>query len=80
MLERITAQQQILIIEKLYYSTDSITSLRKYNSLHGEKIGKIGIKTIYLSKFYKMMKLAGFLPPRIRKIIEEITGIKIQTY
>jgi len=79
-MDKITPKQQMLIIEKLYRSTDSITSTKKFNDLHGSNIGKIGVQTMYLNDFYRMLKAAKFLRPRVKKTIKEITGYDISIY
>lgn len=76
----ITPKQQMLVIEKLYRSTDSITSMNKFNQTHAAKIGKIGIKTLLINDFYRMLKAAKFLRWRIKKFIKEITGVNIAIY
>ncbi|MFW0862733.1 MAG: hypothetical protein ACKKL6_04090 [Candidatus Komeilibacteria bacterium] len=79
-MDRITPKQQMLVIEKLYRSNDSITSTKKFNDSFGSSVGKIGVKTIYLNDFYRMLKEAKFLRPRIKRIIKEITGQDITIY
>jgi len=76
----ITPKQQMLIIEKLYRSTDSITSMQKFNKTHGAKVGKLGVKSLPLNDFYRMLKAARFLRWRIKKMIKEITNETISIY
>jgi len=79
-MERITPKQQMLVIEKLYRSNDSITSTKKFNDSYSSSVGKIGVQTMYLNDFYRMLKSANFLRPRIKKIIKEITGQEVTIY
>jgi hypothetical protein len=76
----ISPMQQKLVIEKLYRSPDAIASTLKYNGLHGAKIGKIGIKTLPMNDFYRMLKTTKFFRSRIKKFIKEITGETISIY
>ncbi|OIO48035.1 MAG: hypothetical protein AUJ28_00095 [Parcubacteria group bacterium CG1_02_37_51] len=78
--ETISPEQQMLVIERLYRSNDSISSTRKFNEEFGEEIGKIGEKTLRLNDFYRMLKAAEFMRWRIKEIINEIIGFTIDLY
>lgn len=80
MAKYITPRQQSLVIEKLYRSADSITSTKKFNSAHGNKVGRAGVKTMLINDFYRMLKGAGFLRYRCKDFIKEITGEQITLY
>ena len=80
MTKYINPKQQMLVIEKLYRSTDSISSTRKFNETHSNKVGKIGAKTLPLNDFYRTLKGASFLRRRIKKFIKEITNQTIDLY
>ena len=80
MIKYIAPKQQMLVVEKLYRSTDSISCMHKFNKIHGAKVGQIGVKSIPLNDFYRMLKVAKFLRWRIKKFIKEITGENIAIY
>ncbi|MBL7021934.1 hypothetical protein ISR92_01255 [Patescibacteria group bacterium] len=80
MKKEIKPDDQMLVIEKLYRSNDSISSTERFNDEFGSSIGKIGIETIYLDDFYIMLKKANFIRERIKKFIKEITGEEITLY
>ncbi len=80
MKKEIKPNDQMLVIEKLYRSNDSISSTERFNAEFGESIGKIGVETIYLDDFYIMLKTANFIRERIKKFIKEITGEEITLY
>ena len=80
MITYITPQDQMLVIEKLYRSNDSITSTRKFNDTFGTEIGKIAEKSLPINNFYHMLVDAKFLRYRIKEYIQEITGETIELY
>lgn len=64
----------MLVIEKLYYSTDSITSTRKFNKLYQDKLGKMGERTLRVYDFATKMKQTDFKIFDIERFTKEITG------
>lgn len=73
MIKTISPKQQMLIIEDLYNSTDSIASTRKFNDEFGKELGRIGEVTMSLNKFAKILKKAKFDWYEIDKVIQRIT-------
>ena len=80
MTKYITRQQQMLVIEKLYRSNDSITSTNKFNEAYASKLGRVGIRSIPLNDFYRLLKQTSFLRIRIKTAIKKITGETITIY
>ena len=74
MSEYISAQDQRLVIEKLYRSTDSITSTEKFNSEYSDKIGKLGDHSIPITEFGRKMKKTSFSSYDIERFIKDITS------
>ncbi len=74
MSEYISAQDQRLVIEKLYRSTDSITSTEKFNSEYRDKIGKLGDHSILLTEFGRKMKKTSFSSYDVERFIKDVLG------
>ena len=74
MSEYVSPEKQRLIIEKLYYSTDSITSTEKFNKKYQKQLGRMGEKTITLYDFSQKLKKTDFKQFDIRRFIKDITG------
>lgn len=74
MSEYISPEQQRLVIEKLYYSTDSITSTNKFNEKYQDKLGKMGDRTLRLYDFAQKLKKTDFGQNEIRRFTKDITG------
>ena len=72
--QQISPDQQRLIIEKLYRSTDSITSLKKFNEEYLDKVRKMGEKTLSLGDFAREMKNSSFSSFDIERFTKDITG------
>ncbi|MFA6307498.1 MAG: hypothetical protein WCS88_02340 [Patescibacteria group bacterium] len=70
----ISPEEQRLVIEKLYYSTDSITSTNKFNKLYQDKLGKMGDRTLRMYDFASKMKETDFKVYDIERFTKEITG------
>ena len=70
----ISPKEQMLVIEKLYYSNDSITSTNKFNKLYRDKLGKMGEKTLRMYDFATKMKETDFKIHDIERFTKEITG------
>lgn len=77
MTETISPNEQRLIIEKLYYSDDSITSLKKFNAQYEDQLGKMGEHTMSLWDFAHKMKRTEFKSYDVERFTLEITGKKI---
>jgi len=76
----ISPEEQMLVIEKLYRSQDSITSTKKFNQTYGDKTGKMGERTLSLNDFYRALRKTDFLRLECKRVIKEITGHKIELY
>ena len=70
----ISPEKQRLVIEKLYYSTDSITSTEKFNKLYQDKLGRMGEQTLRLYDFAQKLKKTKFDHYDIQRFIKDITG------
>ena len=77
MKEYISPKEQMLIIEKLYYSNDSITSTNKFNEKYRDKLGKMGERTLRMYDFLRKMKETDFNREDLERCIEDITGENI---
>ena len=77
MTQFINPHQQKLIVEKLYRSTDSITSLDKFNEQYEGKIGRLGERTLTLGDFARLMKQTAFSDYDIERFTKEITGLDL---
>ena len=62
-----------IVIEKLYYSTDSITSTVKFNNKYKDKIGRMGEQTLGLYDFAQKMNKTDFKRYDIERFIKDIT-------
>ena len=69
----ISPAEQRLVIEKLYYSTDSITSTNKFNKLYQAQLGKMGEQTLSLYDFAQKLKKTDFKHYDIQRFIKDIT-------
>jgi hypothetical protein len=74
MTKTISPKQQMLIIEKLYRSQDSIYSTEKFNKEYQDKIGKMGDRTLELNDFARKMKKTAFTSFDVERFTKEITG------
>ena len=70
----ISAEKQRLIIEKLYRSTDSISSTLKFNTQYGNKIGNLGERTLLLTNFARKMKKTSFSSYDVERFTKSVTG------
>ena len=77
MTDYISPDEQRLIIEKLYYSDDSITSLKKFNKQYKDEIGRMGERTMSLYDFGHKMKKTDFKSFDVERFTLDITGKKI---
>lgn len=71
MTEYISANDQRLVIEKLYRSDDSITSTEKFNKKYGERMG---MSSMTLYDFAKKMKKTSFLSYDVERFTKSVTG------
>jgi hypothetical protein len=76
--EYISPEQQRLVIEKLYYSTDSITSTEKFNKKYQDKLGKMGEQTLRLYDFAQKLKKTDLKRDDILRFVKDITGQEIR--
>ena len=74
MSEYVSPEKQRLIIEKLYYSTDSITSTEKFNKKYQGQLGRVGEKTLTMFEFARKLKKTEFKQYDIQRFIKDITG------
>ena len=73
LIKKITPEQQRLVIEDLYNSTDSISSTKKFNEEYEENLGKVGIITMGLNDFVRLLLKTEFNHWKIEKVIKQIT-------
>jgi len=76
----ISPKEQMLVIEKLYYSNDSITSTNKFNEKYKDKIGEMGEVTLRMYDFARKMKETDFRYEDIERFVKEITGQEIHLH
>lgn len=74
MSEWISWQNQQLIIEKIYRSTDAITSTKKFNEEYSDKIGKVGEAEMLLNDFGRKLRATGLDTFYLERYIKEVTG------
>ena len=70
----ITPQQQKLILEKLYRSSDAIRSTEKFNHEYGHKVGEMGISSLKITDFARKMKRTHFISRRVENATKQVTG------
>lgn len=70
----ISAEQQRLVIENLYRSTDSISSTNKFNEKYADSIGPIGRYSMKMTDFGRKLKETEFSSIRVEKAMREVTG------
>jgi hypothetical protein len=70
----ISGEQQRLVIEKLYRSTDSITSTKKFNEKYADSIGPVGKFSMKMTDFARKMKETDFSSIRVERAMREVTG------
>ncbi|MCR4280255.1 MAG: hypothetical protein NUV82_02400 [Candidatus Komeilibacteria bacterium] len=76
----IKPSDQMLVIEKLYRSTDAIGSTEKFNSQYGAKVGRIGEVTLPVNDFYRRLVAADFLRIECKQFIKEFSGHVVEIY
>lgn len=74
MKEYISAEEQRLVIEKLYRSNDSITSTENFNKKYQDKIGRMGESSIRLTDFGRKMKQTEFSSYDVERFTKDIIG------
>ncbi len=72
--EYISGEQQRLIIEKLYRSTDSISSTKKFNDKYKSKVGTVGESSMKLTDFGRKMKKTEFPSFEVERFMKEVLG------
>lgn len=77
MSDHISGEHQRLIIEKLYRSSDSITSTNKFNEKFGSKIGDMGENSMHINDFARKMKETGFSSYDVERHTKAVTGKNI---
>ncbi len=70
----ISWQEQQLILEKLYRSTDAISSTRKFNEQYEAKLGKMGEHQMPITEFCRKMKQTHFSDFYVERFTKEVTG------
>ncbi|MBT4849652.1 hypothetical protein HON36_02265, partial [Candidatus Parcubacteria bacterium] len=65
MSEYISGEQQRLVLEKLYRSTDSISSTKKFNDKYRGQLGTMGESSIKITDFARKMKKTDFLTQEV---------------
>ena len=73
----ISREEQRLVIEKLYRSTDAITSTKKFNAQYQDQLGKMGDGSMHLTEFARKMRKTHFSEVYIERFIKEVTGQEI---
>jgi len=73
----ISGEQQRLVIEKLYRSSDSVSSTEKFNKTYGSTTGHMGERSMELTDFARKMKKTDFLSYRVEEAVKEVTGKNI---
>lgn len=74
MKEYISGEEQRLIIEKLYRSTDSITSKKKFNDKYRSKVGLVGENSMKLTDFARKMKKTEFPSYDVERFMKDVIG------
>ncbi|MBT4349651.1 hypothetical protein HOD19_02615 [bacterium] len=69
----ISYRDQMLVIEKLYNSTDSVTSTKKFNEKYANKLGKMGVGQMAISDFARKMRQTHFSEVYIERYIKDVT-------
>jgi len=77
LIKKITPEQQRLVIEDLYNSTDSITSTRKFNEEYGNNLGRAGVMTMELNDFVRILMKTKFNHFEIDRVIKRVTGYDV---
>ena len=70
----ISYEEQRQVIEKLYRSTDAISSTEKFNKQYQDKLGKMGEGKMAISDFARKMRQTHFSEVYIERFIKEVTG------
>lgn len=75
----IKPEEQMLLLEKLYRSQDSVTSTKKFNDQYGDNIGRLGYETLLFNEVYRRLQIAF---PRIkcREVLKDLTGFEPNIY
>ncbi|PIZ98992.1 MAG: hypothetical protein COX77_02840 [Candidatus Komeilibacteria bacterium CG_4_10_14_0_2_um_filter_37_10] len=75
----IKPEEQMILLERLYRSQDSITSTKKFNDEYGDNIGRLGVEMVLFNEVYRRLQVAF---PRIkcRQALKEITGFEPTVY
>lgn len=76
-IKKITPEQQRLVIEDLYNSTDSISSTEKFNRDYGNNLGRVGKITLELNDFVRILLKTNFNHFEIDRAIKKATGYDV---
>lgn len=76
-IKKITPEQQMLVIEDLYNSTDSISSTEKFNRDYGNNLGRVGQITLELNDFVRILLKTDFDHFEVDRVIKRITGYDV---
>jgi len=76
-IKKITPEQQCLVIEDLYNSTDSISSTEKFNRDYGNNLGRVGKITLELNDFVRILLKTNFNHFEIDQAIKRATGYDV---
>ena len=74
MIGYISPDQQRLVIEKLYYSNDSVTSTHRFNKKYKDKTGTMGQVTMRLTTFGRKMKRTDFSSYDVERFTKSVVG------
>lgn len=75
--EYISAQEQRLILEKLYRSDDALTSTKRFNEAYQSQLGELGENNMLLKDFARKMKHSHFKSYDIEHFTKDVTGKNI---
>ena len=70
----ISAQEQMLIIEKLYRSDDALSSIKKFNDSYKDQIGEMGKYQLLVNDFARKMKKTEFSSYDVERFTKEVSG------
>jgi len=78
MSDQISPEHQRLVIEKLYRSSDSITSTNRFNEKYSSSLGHhMGESSMDLHDFARKMKGTEFTSQDVERFTKDITGKNI---
>ena len=70
----ISAQEQSLILEKLYRSNDALSSTKKFNDSYQNQLGEFGESKMLVNDFARKMKKTHFSSYDVERFTKDVTG------